>query len=84
MRRDCVTQVIVEWPNGEFENFATPFEAERFINIELDELGEPSAACTATKSGTIRSLRMKRAGCAYLTDFPEQSEDQTNSTRIGR
>lgn len=44
MRRDCVTQVIVEWTNGEFENFATPFEAERFINIELDELGEPSAA----------------------------------------
>lgn len=44
MRRDCVTQVIVEWPDGEIDNFATPFEAERYINAMIDELGEPSAA----------------------------------------
>lgn len=44
MRRDCVTQVIVRWPDGEIDNFATPFEAERYINAMLDELGEPEAA----------------------------------------
>ncbi len=44
MRRDCVTQVIVCWPDGEIDNFATPFEAERYINAMLDELGEPEAA----------------------------------------
>lgn len=44
MRRDCVTQVVVEWSDGEIDNFATPFEAERFINAMIDELGEPTAA----------------------------------------
>ena len=37
MRRDCVTQIIVDWGNGEWENFATPFEAEQYINAMLDE-----------------------------------------------
>lgn len=44
MRRDCVTQVVVEWSDGELDNFATPFEAERYINAMIDELGEPTAA----------------------------------------
>ena len=44
MRRDCVTQVIVDWGNGEWENFATPFEAEQYINAMLDELDTPRAA----------------------------------------
>lgn len=44
MRRDCVTQVIVNWDNGEWENFATPFEAERYINAMLDELDIPQSA----------------------------------------
>lgn len=44
MRRDCVTQVIVRWRDGEEDNFATPFEAENYINWALDELGEPEAA----------------------------------------
>lgn len=44
MRRDCVTQVIVQWPSGEIENFATPFEAQSYINYYLDELGVPIAA----------------------------------------
>lgn len=44
MRRDCVTQVIVQWDDGEWENFATPFEAERYINAMLDELDVPRAA----------------------------------------
>jgi hypothetical protein len=44
MRRDCVTQIIVDWGGGEWENFATPFEAEQFINAMLDELDVPKAA----------------------------------------
>lgn len=35
MRRDVVTQVIVEYSDG-CENFATKLEAERFINANLD------------------------------------------------
>ncbi|BBF22297.1 hypothetical protein [Sutterella megalosphaeroides] len=44
MRRDCVTQVIVQWADGEIDNFATPFEAERYINAMLEELDLPVAA----------------------------------------
>ena len=34
MRRDVVTQIIVEYPSG-CENFATRLEAERFINANV-------------------------------------------------
>lgn len=51
MRRDCVTQVIVRWCDGEEDNFATPFEAENYINYMLDELGEPLAAWLEDMSG---------------------------------
>lgn len=44
MRRDCVTQVIVQWADGEIDNFATPFEAERYVNAMLKELDLPVAA----------------------------------------
>lgn len=44
MRRDCVTQVIVQWADGEIDNFATPFEAERYVNAMLEELDLPVAA----------------------------------------
>ena len=44
MRRDCVTQVIVQWANGEWNNFATPLEAEQFINYMLDEWDTPTSA----------------------------------------
>ena len=44
MRRDCVTQIIVDWGNGEWENFATTFEAEQYINAMLDELDVHKAA----------------------------------------
>lgn len=44
MRRDCVTQVIVEWANGEWDNFATPLEAEAAINEMLEEWDLPVAA----------------------------------------
>lgn len=40
MRRDLVVEVIVDY--GDFwENFATPYEAESFINSQLDELDLP-------------------------------------------
>lgn len=44
MRRDCVTQVIVQWADDEIDNFATPFEAERYVNAMLEELDLPVAA----------------------------------------
>lgn len=73
MRRDCVTQVIVRWSDGEEDNFATPFEAENYINYMLDELGEPIAAwledMSAEKSGTTESLRTRKAHSGLLTDF---------------
>ena len=40
MRRDLVVQVIVDY--GDFwENFATAYEAESFINANIDELDLP-------------------------------------------
>ena len=67
MRRDCVTQVIVRWSDGEEDNFATPFEAENYINYMLDELGLKT--CRAEKSGTTESLRTRKAHSGLLTDF---------------
>lgn len=40
MRRDLPVQVIVDYGDV-WENFATPFEAEQFINANLDELDVP-------------------------------------------
>lgn len=51
MRRDLVTQVIVEWADGEVDNFATPFEAERYINAMLDELDVPTRAWLEDMAG---------------------------------
>lgn len=43
MRRDLVVQVILNY--GEFlENFATPYEAQSFLNGNLNELDIPVAA----------------------------------------
>lgn len=40
MRRDLVVQIIVDY--GEFwENFSTPYEAESFINANVDDLDCP-------------------------------------------
>ena len=51
MRRDLVTQVIVEWADGEVDNFATPVEAERDINAMLDELVVPTRAWLEDMAG---------------------------------
>lgn len=42
MRRDVVTQIIVQYHDG-CENFATKLEAENYINTYIDE-EEPIAA----------------------------------------
>ncbi len=50
MRRDVVTEVIVDY--GDFvENFATPLEAQDFINGNLEELDWPVAAWLEDSSG---------------------------------
>ena len=50
MRRDTVTQVIVDY--GDFEeNFATPYEAQQFITAYEDEYGLPRAAWIEDMSG---------------------------------
>ena len=57
MRRDTVTQVIVDY--GDFEeNFATPYEAQQFITAYEDEYGLPRAAWLEDMSGHTKSLRM--------------------------
>ena len=64
MRRDVVTQIIVEYPSG-CENFATRLEAERFINANLEE-EEPVAVwdlqfwCGQPDSGNKR----RRTDCS--------------------
>lgn len=50
MRHDVVTEVIVDY--GDFvENFATPLEAQDFINGNLEELDWPVAAWLEDSSG---------------------------------
>lgn len=51
MRRDCVTQVIVQWENGEWMNFATPLEAEQYINYIVDDWGVPTGVWLEDMSG---------------------------------
>ncbi len=53
MRRDLVVQIIVDY--GEFwENFATPFEAESFINSNLDELDLPRDVWLEDMRGNVK------------------------------
>ena len=50
MRRDVITEVIVDY--GDFvENFATPLEAQDFINGNLEEVDWPVAAWLEDSSG---------------------------------
>ena len=53
MRRDLVVQVIVDY--GDFEeNFATPFEADSFINSNLDELDLPRDVWLEDMRGNVK------------------------------
>lgn len=50
MRRDVVTEVIIDY--GDFvENFATPLEAQDYINSNLDELDWPVAVWLEDSGG---------------------------------
>ncbi len=53
MRRDLVVQVILDY--GEFqESFATPFEAESFLNVNVEELGLPTGAWLEDLRGNLK------------------------------
>ncbi len=53
MRRDVVTQVVLIYEDG-IENFATRFEAERFIAANLPEL--PQSAVLEDMQGNQRAV----------------------------
>ena len=53
MRRDLVVQVIVQYDDFG-ENFATPFEAESFINSNLDELDLPVMVRLEDMKGNVK------------------------------
>ena len=53
MRRDLVVQVIVQYDDF-WENFATPFEAENFINSNLDELDLPVMVRLEDMKGNVK------------------------------
>lgn len=53
MRRDLVVQVIVQYDDF-WENFATPFEAESFINSNLDELDLPVMVRLEDMKGNVK------------------------------
>ena len=72
MRRDLVVQVIVDY--GDFwENFATPFEAESFINSYLDEYDLPQAVWLVDMRGNVKwgyDLIEDEAGIYRLVEQP--------------
>lgn len=53
MRRDLVVQVIVQYDDF-WENFATPFEVESFINSNLDELDLPVMVRLEDMKGNVK------------------------------
>lgn len=53
MRRDLVVQVIVQYDDF-WENLATPFEAESFINSNLDELDLPVMVRLEDMKGNVK------------------------------
>ncbi len=72
MRRNLVVQVIVDYGNF-WENFATPFEAESFINANLDELDEPQSVRLEDMRGNIKwyyDLVEDEGGVLRLVDRP--------------
>lgn len=72
MRRDLVVQVIVEYDDF-WENFATPFEAESFINYNLDELDLPVSVRLEDMKGNVKwyyDLVEDEAGVYRLVDRP--------------
>lgn len=68
MRRDTVTQVILQYADG-LENFATRLEAERFIEAHFPDL--PEAAWLEDMAGAIKwryAIVSDASGTVSLTD----------------
>lgn len=72
MRRDLVVQVILDY--GEFwENFATPYEAESFLNGNLDEFDLPLFAWLEDMRGNKKwdyDMVDDGSGVYHLVDRP--------------
>ncbi|HBN74170.1 MAG TPA: hypothetical protein DD376_05645 [Sutterella sp.] len=53
MRRDLVVQVVLDY--GDFvETFATPYEAESYLNANIDELDIPIRAWLEDLRGNVK------------------------------
>lgn len=78
MRRDVVVQVILDY--GDFwENFATPFEAEAFINGNIGELDLPLAAWLEDMRGNKKwdfEIVDDGSGIYHLIDRPISPRDR--------
>ena len=82
MRRDLVVQVIVQYDDFG-ENFATPFEAESFINSNLDELDLPVMVRLEDMKGNVKwyyDLVEDEGGVYRLVDRDCES---THLIRVG-
>ena len=82
MRRDLVVQVIVQYDDF-WENFATPFEAEGFINSNLDELDLPVMVRLEDMKGNVKwyyDLVEDEGGVYRLVDRDCES---THLIRVG-
>ncbi len=76
MRRDLVVQVIVQYDDF-WDNFATPYEAECFINSNLDELDLPVMVRLEDMKGNIKwyyDLVEDESGFYRLVDRPCESK----------
>lgn len=82
MRRDLVVQVIVQYDDF-WENFATLFEAESFINSNLDELDLPVMVRLEDMKGNVKwyyDLVEDEGGVYRLVDRDCES---THLIRVG-
>ena len=82
MRRDVVTQIIVEYPSG-CENFATRLEAERFINANLEE-EEPVAVWVEEVNGKKKydlHLRKKTEKSTLWINAQTEAQEKTPDRR---
>jgi len=82
MRRDLVVQVIVQYDDF-WDNFATPFEAESFINSNLDELDLPVMVRLEDMKGNVKwyyDLVEDEGGVYRLVDRDCES---THLIRVG-
>ena len=82
MRRDLVVQVIVQYDDF-WETFATPFEADSFINSNLDELDLPVMVRLEDMKGNVKwyyDLVEDEGGVYRLVDRDCES---THLIRVG-